>query len=108
MDRIDEEIAFERNLQDEKWGVQNHPIIDPFALYPIPHADECRSKCDQAAHSGRISWVDIFVEEVAEAIDEGAKGDYAAMRIELIQVAAVVKAMIESLDRNELAGRKAG
>lgn len=80
---IDAVIA-ERKRQDAKWGQQNH---DP------------------------QYWTGILMEEVgelAEAInetvfnngpDERAKGGYANMRAEAVQVAAVAVAFVEMLDR---------
>lgn len=84
MEHILKEIQAERQRQDDKWGVQNH---DP------------------------ITWCAILGEEVGEvnkaALEayfkkESSRGtkslkDY---REELIQVAAVAVAMIESLERN--------
>lgn len=67
------DVLNERNKQDAKWGVQNHTPM---------------------------KWLAILTEEVGEvakAIIEGNHGDY---RKELVQVAAVAVASIESLDRN--------
>ena len=83
-----DEVAIERMRQDAKWGQQNH---DPFV------------------------WNTILLEEVGEAAKEileghfvessfarNKRGYYQTARTELVQVAAVAVAMIESLDRNEL------
>lgn len=78
------QVAQERQRQIDKWGPQNHAPIE---------------------------WLAILMEEVGEASKEGleahftkfyADGSYKQMRHELIQVAAVAVAMIESLDRNQL------
>ncbi len=76
------EVAVERQKQDEKWGEQNHPPAD---------------------------WLMILGEEVGEANRaalearfEVPDSDITYYRDELIQVAAVAVAAIESLDRNEL------
>lgn len=78
------EVLQERNRQEAKWGEQNHPPI---------------------------AWLAILGEEVGEvnrAVCEAyfpnyaSFGDYRQARAELIQVAAVAVAMIESLDRNEV------
>jgi NTP pyrophosphatase (non-canonical NTP hydrolase) len=71
------EIVDERASQDARWGEQNH---DP--LY----------------------WLAILVEEVGEVSKEIAEGRIqpflaTAYRAELLQVAAVAVAAIESLDR---------
>ena len=78
MNKIFEEIEGERYNQDQKWGEQNHlPSI----------------------------WTDILMEEVGEvskAILEATFGDgsWNEYRKELIQVAAVAIAMLESFDRD--------
>jgi hypothetical protein len=85
---ISGEVREERERQDKKWGEQNHaPII----------------------------WIGILTEEVGEAAKAGNeihfhkshqgelyKGWLKNYREELIQVAAVATAAVESLDRNEL------
>ncbi len=75
------EIKNERYLQDKKWGEQNH--IQPY-------------------------WMIILMEEIGEASKEilehksMKKQSVQLYRQELIQCGAVIVAMIESLDRNEL------
>ncbi len=73
------EVMQERQRQDEKWGVQNH---SPFV------------------------WLAILGEEVGEANKAAVDAhfmhkvpNYGEYRAELIQVAAVAVAMVESLDR---------
>lgn len=83
MESIFEEIKVERLKQDVKWGIQNHKPIE---------------------------WIAILTEEVGEvskaALEEHFKKCYWDLtmlkeyRKELIQVAAVAIAMIESLERN--------
>lgn len=83
------EVFREREKQDEKWGQQNHSPPD---------------------------WLMILGEEVGEANKaalesyfynkgprepESKDKDYSEYRKELIQVAAVAVAMVESLDRNK-------
>jgi len=77
------EIAEERKRQDLKWGEQNHPPCE---------------------------WITILTEEVGEAAEEALniRFDYkdggrplVALRMELIQVAAVAVAFIECLDRGK-------
>ncbi len=77
------EVSQERARQENKWGQQNH---------------------------SPANWLMILGEEVGEvnkaALEtyfkyEGADKDYSSYREELIQVAAVAVAMVESLDRNE-------
>lgn len=80
-------VTDERGKQLEKWGVQNHSPLE---------------------------WMAILVEEVGEAQKEALEHHWEGnhypidpdrlqrYRAELIQVAAVAVAAIESLDRNEL------
>lgn len=82
-------ILDERGKQDEKWGEQNH---EPF------------------------TWLAVLMEEVGEVNQDALKAFFdspehknkhlAACREELIQVAAVAVAMIESIERGkwELSG----
>lgn len=80
MNEIFEEIEQERFEQDVKWGEQNHKPIE---------------------------WCAILGEEVGEVNKEALEHHFkvegsnlSRYREELIQVAAVAVAMIESLDRN--------
>ena len=76
MDRIDQLVAKERELQDNKWGEQNH---------------------------GNKLWLAILVEEVGEAaalVNEVAPIDW-TLAYELIQVMAVCKVWIECGLRNQ-------
>ena len=70
-----DEVLGERANQTAKWGEQNH-------------------------HPER--WLAILMEEVGEAAEAALDDKYAHMRAELVQVAAVAVATIQSLDRNEL------
>ena len=74
-----EDIAKERNRQDEKWGEQNHDDM---------------------------TWVTILGEEFGEVCHEALVYKFAEiedaeerLRAELIQVAAVAVAHIECIDR---------
>lgn len=104
------EVAAERVRQDAKWGVQDHPSIAPEVELagPYTRADHygmlgeffARSRCEYRFRMGNGSYADILVEEVSEAI---CAPDDESRRAELVQVAAVAVAMIESIDRR--AGR---
>lgn len=84
--QVTDEVQDERRKQDKKWGPQNHAPLE---------------------------WIAILVEEVGEATKEAMEyhfeGKYypadefrlKRYRAELMQVAAVAVAAIESLDRNE-------
>jgi NTP pyrophosphatase (non-canonical NTP hydrolase) len=66
------EIRNERNRQERSWGVQNH----------------------QPEH-----WLCILFEEVGEASAAMLKNQMTQYRTEMVQVAAVAVAAIESFDR---------
>jgi len=73
------EICQERDRQDEKWGEQNH------------HPD---------------IWMNILMEEVGEASNaclgaRFANRTYYPYREEMIQIAAVALAALESFERNK-------
>lgn len=90
------EIAAERQRQDAKWGQQNHPdgTIDQPADRRL--ADMARRTCQAAAEMGTVTWRDILSEEMHEAF---AEHDPAKLRAELVQIAAVVVAWVEAIDR---------
>jgi len=90
-----DEIAAERARQVAKWGEQNHP--DGTGGHGrLRDADAARRECQRQFAEGTGTWLDILDEEVAEAY---AEEDPAALRAELIQVAAVAVAWIEAIDR---------
>ena len=68
------EVASERARQDAKWGEQNH--------HPY-------------------KWLVILGEEYGEACRGAYEKSRSSYRTELLQVAAVAVAAIESLDRND-------
>lgn len=107
---IYEEILLERHLQDQKWGVQDHPSLSPNIIkgpnsnsaeranrhYGLPPVDKAKYVADEAAKKGDLTWSHIAVEELAEVVS--ADNDI-HRRHELVQLAAVCVAWIESLDR---------
>lgn len=103
--RIGYDVFAERRRQEEKWGEQNHPSVHPAigTSYQIATESEAKHACACRARDGLLSWADIAIEELAEAID--APGD-ATRRDELIQLAAVIVAWIENIDRNTEALQK--
>lgn len=105
-----DEIAAERERQDAKWGQQNHPDgtgpdvrwqpgIQSTATAAVL-ADALRARCKAHAASGVVTFLDILMEEVAEAF---AESDPAKLRTELVQVAAVATAWVEAIDRRDIA-----
>jgi hypothetical protein len=72
------EVAGERVRQDDKWGVQNWQPVEWIAILGEEYGEACRGAFEQHFHGGSL----------------------ANYREELLQVAAVAVAMVESLDRN--------
>lgn len=108
MNTILEEIKAERIKQDTKWGVQNHPILDPILIgrspermcleYEIPCEERAKYMTDTHSQRGDVTYMHILIEEISEVASCGSSVEN--LREELIQSAAVIVAMIESLDRN--------
>jgi len=89
------EVAQERHRQDVKWGVnQDHPD-GTGGDFREHEAILAKTGCDLLAKEGRVTWAAILEEEQAEAF---AETDPAALRAELIQVAAVACRWIEAID----------
>lgn len=110
--RVLEEVSRERARQDEKWGEQNHPdgTLDDRHLLGRAHLPrwstirrDAQRRVDTLAELGRVEYIDILLEEVAEAF---AESDPARLRAELIQVAAVAVQWVEAIDRRR-AGKTA-
>lgn len=94
-DRVLQEVLAERVRQDEKWGEQNHPD-GTGSLKQRLAADDAKAACDQVFAEGRGDWAHILFEEVREAL---AESNPAALRTELLQVAAVAVNWVEAIDR---------
>lgn len=96
-------IDAERQAQLTKFGDQHHPDgTGPDRVWAFTGpasfvADNARQTVDQLAAEGDgyLSWLDIALEEFAEA---AAESDPAKLRAELIQVAAVCAAWIADID----------
>jgi hypothetical protein len=108
------EISAERQRQDQKWGEQNHPdgTGDDVLLFhnrvPATSTDTtsptfgtmayvARDTTDDMAAQGKVTYADILLEEVFEAL---AEQDPAKVRKELIQVAAVAVQWVQKIDRD--------
>lgn len=92
------ELNEEIKRQNIKWGEQNHPVIhkewaDSYKL----EADGYRIDCDYYAKEGHVTWGDILLEEVYEALAETNTDKQIE---EFIQVAAVALQIAASIDRN--------
>jgi len=112
------EVAAERSRQETKWGQQNHPNgtgekTTPMAEiargpghaivnrhYAFGLAFNAKEATDSHAKEGTLTYADIFLEEVFEAL---AEEDPAKLRTELIQCAAVAVAWAEKIDRDQAA-----
>jgi hypothetical protein len=104
------DIGMERERQFVKWGPQHHAdgTGDDKRLAPFPQEgaylfaswrEHLRDNCDFEAKHGQVRWSDILLEEVFEALSES---DQAALRKELVQVAAVAAAWIEDIDSQRI------
>ena len=71
-ERIIEQVIAERERQDRLWGVQDH---EP------------------------LKWVAILLEEAGEYAKDVLEGRVAHAREEVVQIAAVAIAIVESMDR---------
>lgn len=81
------DIIQERDRQDAKWGEQNHDQFKWNAILGEEVGEVANAICE--------NWYgDVFSSE--------ARGKFLHLREELVQVAAVAIAFIQSLDRNEL------
>jgi hypothetical protein len=102
------EVLDERIRQIAKWGEQNHPDgtgTDTHWLANIPVsspgwsavelANFFRARC-KANGPERDNYLDILMEEIAEAF---AEDEPATLRAELVQVAAVAVQWVEAIDR---------
>jgi hypothetical protein len=102
------EVAAERARQEAKWGEQNHPngTGPEHVCWPAVAsasntyanlAARAKASTDTAARLGGLTYADIFLEEVFEAM---AESDPVKLRAELIQSAAVAVAFVEKIDRD--------
>lgn len=89
-----ESIDEERDRQEAKWGPQEHPNGTTEEWTWI--ADAYRAACQEASDAGIVTWHDIFLEEVFEAMSET---DDENVEHELIQAIAVAVDWIEDIRR---------
>ena len=105
LDRVLGQVWEERERQHEKFKEQNWPdgtgtLVDlsiARARTPESAADAAKDLTGAWARIGLLTWKDILVEELFEAL---AETDPAKLREELIQVAGVAVAWVEKLDRH--------
>ena len=100
--RVLADIAKERRRQDAKHGFIDLPD-GTGSEYHVALAPLLKAACDVLAREGLVTWGDILVEEVFEALAEASK---AQLRDELIHVAAVCVKWVQWLDlRDAQAGK---
>lgn len=115
------DVREERARQNSKWGEQNHPDgtgpdVSPLVgigqatprsafrdfVVEILTAEQlalyATKATDTNAHRGTVTWADILLEEVFEAL---AESNTLPLRTELIQVAAVATQWVEAIDRRK-------
>jgi len=93
-----DDIYAERQRQNDKWGEQNHPIGNG-QQSDIDLAIRAKETCEEATLRGEVTWRHILNEEIAEIY---AETEPSRLREEMIQSAAVIVAMLECLDRQNL------
>ena len=94
---VELEVAVEMRRADEKHGAQlDVRSLGPLGHYCLPPGEAAKALTDDRFAAGEGTWGDILVEEVCEALDE--VDDVAALRSELIQVAAVALRWIRRID----------
>ncbi|GLX02526.1 NUDIX domain-containing protein [Microtetraspora sp. NBRC 16547] len=94
LDRVFADVRAERAAQDEQWGLGEHP--DGTGPERTAAADAAKRDTAEATERGVLTWRHILLEEVLEAF---AEDDQAALRAELVQVAAVAAKWIQAIDR---------
>ncbi len=105
-------VVAERVRQRAKWGdEQTHPVVMDLGnipwgarasdLYTIPSAHEAREVLERRAAVGTVSFGDIIVEELAEALEASAEtGETSDDSLgEWVQVAAVSLQIVETILR---------
>ena len=117
--KVLDEVLTERARQNSEWGQQNHPwdglapIQDELNWIQVGYgqtlfshwmaggwrksSEDVKRAVDRNAETGDLDYAGILAEEFAEALDAMSIEE---VRAELVQVAAVAVAAIESIDRN--------
>lgn len=85
-----DEVFREREKQDQKWGQQNHRPAFWLMVLGEEVGEANKAAIEAYVHNNKPVPANTCVE----------KDNFSAYRQELVQVAAVAVAMIESLDRN--------
>lgn len=115
MSTVLDEVQWERDTQDLKWGEQNHAngtgpgvlllgevvMWRQYVLTMNKLATAQQAATDRNTDDGTLTYADILLEEVFEAV---AEDDPEKLREELVQVAAVAVAWVEKIDRDKVRG----
>lgn len=97
MNEIFEEIKLERSKQNQKWGEQNHSVIEWIAILTEEVGEAAKEAVDYHFENGLH---DLKKQGDRPIMIKTLKDDnLIRYRKELIQVAAVTVQMIECLDR---------
>lgn len=87
--RVLDEVFEERRSQEKKWGQQNHPGSEYLMILG-----------EEVGEANKEYLEVFFAAKKSQVSGHGLVVDYSSYRKELIQIAAVAVAMVESLDRN--------
>ena len=103
LDTVLSQVQAERDRQDAKWGVQDWPSVrgvgdQACKEYNLPSEAQAKRRCDEAFDTGRGTYADIALEEFCEVVNAP---DDAHRREELIQLAAVCVAWVQTIDRKQ-------
>lgn len=100
-------VLVEVRRQGAKWGEQNHRSVNPDRLYGVWAWDAAllRTRVEERVKDGSLSWLDILLEEVGEAVEaarqlDGSRDHGVEAVVELQQVAAVAISWAASILRN--------
>lgn len=88
-------VVLERARQDAKWGEPTDRPDGTGGPRRERAADAAKNRTDAHAAAGSLTWQHILAEEVAEAF---AATDPVALRVELVQVAAVAVKWVRMID----------
>jgi hypothetical protein len=95
LEPIFSEIVQERMRQHEKWGEQNHPMLNiPFTREAMRNNMKAYKAIND--NGKNPSWFSILMEEVYESF---AENEPEKIRAEMLQTSAVAVQIIEYLDR---------
>ena len=96
------DVEAERAAQDDRWGQQELPNGTGRNAPPSLRgmSDLAKRRAGLAAAMGELTWRDVLLEEVFEAMDAETVPE---LRAELVQVAAVAVQWVEAIDRKAAA-----